>query len=219
MERKNTMKSIDITERLGVTRARIEAAASGPSVLAVTSALASDGSGILASALAESFTRAGHSVLLITTDGTTVRKSTKTPVHIVGKKTPALLELSINEAENSYSLESARTAFARYRDEYAFTIIDASAAGASGSALSFASAADFVLIAFEDGRSARNADRELAKNLLAAGASLLGVVTIDRKTLNSFETLSAPPATTSYLRPVHNEELPKRNAAFSTTTG
>ncbi len=213
------MKSIDIAERLGVTRARIEAAVSGPSVVAVTSALDSDGSGILASALAECLTRAGHSVLLITTKGATAPKTVGNTVHISGSQMPATLELSIDESRNSYSLESARAAFGRFRDEYAFTVVDAASASSSGSALSFAGAADLVLIAFEDGRSARNADRDLAKNLTAAGASLLGVVTIDPKTMRSFETVKPSPTKTAHLRPVQNEDLVKRSAAFSTTTG
>jgi hypothetical protein len=84
-----------------------------------------------------------------------------------------------------YSLDAIRTALANYRERFAFTIIDAPEALSSGTALSFAGAADLIVVAFEDGRAGRPVDRELAKTLAAVGGSVLGVVTIDPKTLAS----------------------------------
>jgi len=198
------MKDIDFIGRLGVTRARIEAAVSGASVLAVTSALRTDGSTFLAAGLAQSLCSVGHEVLLVrmgegsTTDRTAPVRSRKAdrevPVSVREGKSgePDTLYLGWSGSPASYSLEAAQAAFARFRERYAFTIVDATVVLGNGTALSLARAADGVLIALEKGRSGREVDRELAKVLRAAGATTLGIVTIDRRAIKSFSGGSEP---------------------------
>jgi len=158
---------MDIVKRLIVTHARIEAATTGPCVLAVTSALPTDGCELLASALAQSLLLAGHTVLLV-----------REPL----------------ESRDSHSLASAKAAFEVYRQSYDYTIVAASAALSNGGALALTRSADFVVIAFEAGRTARDADRELARTLHATGAALLGVVTLERKTIRSLGKEARAPA-------------------------
>jgi receptor protein-tyrosine kinase len=197
------MDKPDIVERLGATRARIEAAVDGPTVLVVTSALPTDGSSLLASALAQSLIRAGHSVLLISSEANAnARPGQNAGIqHLAPLRLPggtnnevAVLGLAMSGSRDLYSLESIRTALAEYRERFAFTVIDAPGALSSGSALSFARAADIVVVAFEDGRAAREADRELAKTLKVIGASVIGVVTLDPKTIARESKKRAPSA-------------------------
>jgi hypothetical protein len=190
----------DISKRLNVIGARVEAAASGPAVIALTSARQTDGTDLLASGLARSLATAGRDVLLVNLGvscaGAEVRVASRWKSSIDNVRAvrdgrngePSLLDLI-----GAYSLDAARAAFVEFRQRYAFAVVDAPLAHHGGSALSLARAADFVVIAVEQGRSSREDDRELAHALHSAGANTLGVVTIDRKTIRGFQR-SAPEA-------------------------
>ncbi|MGP6158108.1 MAG: hypothetical protein ACLPYS_11505 [Vulcanimicrobiaceae bacterium] len=222
------MKNSDIVERLGTTRARIEAAVKGPSVLVVTSALETDGSSVLASALAESLVRARHSVLLVCGDGSDDERrkaAGRVPSFVPrrdhnGMKATGLAPagLSVIGMKEACSLDAARAEFAAYREQYKFTIIDSPAAAGDGSACALANAADFVLVAFEEGRAARTEDRELVDTLKSTGAKILGVVTIDAKTIRSFvkEPVASPAPT---LVVPAQEEAPQRKSVLSSMLG
>lgn len=185
----HSLEKPDIVERLGATRARIEAVAHGPTVLVVTAARATDGSSLLASSLAQSLIRAGHSVLLVRNEapGSVSQRdaATDAQLRLMGgtSREIAVIGLAMTGSRDLYSLDSIRTALTGYRERFAFTVIDAPDVLTSGSALSFARAADVVIVAFEDGRGAREADRELATTLKTVGAPVLGVVTMNPKTI------------------------------------
>jgi Mrp family chromosome partitioning ATPase len=199
---------MDIVERLIVTRARIEAAVTGPCVLAVTSALPSDGSAVLASALAESLILAGHSVLVV-----------GDPALPEGRAISPATTLAVSvPRRDSQSVDSMKAAFEVYRQSFEYTIVDASVALASGSALAFTRAADFVIVAFEEGRAAREADRELARTLRATGAALLGVVTLERNTIRSFGKQRLAPAP-AIRAGTQLDDGAKRGSALSSTVG
>jgi len=184
----------DIIERLSVTRTRVEAAASGPAVVAVTSARRTDGTGLLAHGLAQSLASVGRGVLLVRSDVKPASEQRWRSIRVGKSGEPSLLDLV-----DSYSFDAAQTAFAEFRQRYAFTIVDAALPLRSGSALSLVGAADLVLIAVEQGRASREEDKELASALRSARAKTLGVVTIDRKEIRRFAC--GPQQTRLPLRP------------------
>jgi hypothetical protein len=177
------MAGQDILERLSVTTTRIEAAAKGPAVVTVTSAQPTDGTSLLASGLAQSLAAVGRGVLLVRSEAATgSRDGAPRSIRPAKSGTPSILDLA-----GSYSFDAAQAAFAEFRNRYAFTIVDAAVALRSGSSLCLVGAADFVLVAVEQGRPSRDADRELANALRASYANTLGVVTIERKAIKRFK--------------------------------
>jgi Mrp family chromosome partitioning ATPase len=218
------MKNSEILERLGVTRARVEAAVPRSSVVAVTSALPSDGSGFLAAGLAQSLASVGHDVLLVRTSGPSSISDRTTPLrgrrneHDGKSGEPDVLNLGRDGAPASYSLESAQSIFERFRERYAFTVVDAGNVLDDGTALSLARAADAVLISFEQGRAGRDADRELGKVLKSAGAKMLGVVTVQNRTMDSFTTVPEPASLQARTTRADVEDVLPRNAASAAAT-
>jgi hypothetical protein len=186
---------------------------------------------VLSSALAESLTRAGHSVLLIRGEPADSRYDLNPPVTLPTdgalklKGSPSRdftsFGLAISGARDTYSLESIRAGFASYRARFAFTVIDAPEALSSGSAISLARAADLVVVAVEDGRSICSADRELAKTLKGIGANVLGVVTLDPKTIASAGAKRLPqtlPAVIGTAVAV-TDDMPRRKSVLSSMIG
>jgi hypothetical protein len=180
--------------------------------------------------------RAGHSVLLILSEagGALARSvrsehSGKLPQGErlrlpggVGEEPPAsglaIVGLAMSGTRDAHSLESIKIAMTGYRQTFAFTIIDAPQALTSGSALSFARAADLVIVAFEEGRSARATDRELAKTLKSMGASVLGVVTLDPKTIARETKKRAPRSLPAKIGTARDDRRGVQSA-FSSTIG
>jgi 50S ribosomal subunit-associated GTPase HflX len=164
----------EVVNKLSVTRAKLEAAASGPAVIAVTSARTTDGTDLLARGLALSLASVTEDVLLVqAASNPQMRAKDRLAFASPGHGSPTLAEL-----QSSYSFEDARAAFDEYRKKYQFTIVVAEQPTKNGSVLSLLGAADFVIVSLEDGRSSKAEDKELAALLRSANTNVLGVVTI-----------------------------------------
>jgi hypothetical protein len=172
----------EIVEKLSVPRAKLEAATTGPAIIAVTSARPTDGSELLAHGLAMSLASVSHDVLLLnSTSSARVRGTARIGFRETRDGVPTIANLA-----PSYSLEAAQLAFEEYRRTFRFTVVSAIRPTENGSMLSLIGAADFVVIGVEEGRSSKAEDRELAEALRAASANVLGVVTIDRAAIRRY---------------------------------
>jgi hypothetical protein len=205
----------DIADKLSVTRAKIEAATAGPVVIAITSARLTDGADLLGSGLAKSLFGVGRDVLLLCSRATLVAPEPRRIGIREGKEGGA----SVVALAGSYSFDAARAAYDEYRSRFAFTVVCAGSAAKSGSALSLTCAADFVLIAVEQGRSSREDDRELARALSAANAKTFGVVTIDRKTIRDFGRRAHETSFSVFPSRVDLDDAAARSTSFAVKTG
>ncbi len=199
-----------IVHRLDVTRARVEAEVAAPGIIAVTSAVRGDGKSLIAAGLAYGLAAVGHSVLLVegnplapdaASAGSAPRLDQRPEYDILSyaaaasKGEPARLGLASPGVVASCSVETVRSTFGRFRDRFAYTVIDSAVLVESGMALVLASEADGVVIAFKQGRGALEADREFVKVLQSAHTPVLGVVTTHPKAIREFAAQA-----TSYVR-------------------
>jgi len=200
----------DMVAKLEVTRTRIEAEVSKPAVLTITSATERDGASLLATALAYGLERVGHAVLLVDASSTVPTGNQRPVMKAVSAGDVDVLTFVREGARNApdhvsldsgtaSSRETVNAMLARFRSKYAFTIISAGVPMEDALALSLTAAADHVLIAFEDGRSARSADREFMRILESVNASPLGVVSVSPRSIREFKggisgSLNAAPA-------------------------
>ena len=172
----------EIVNKLSVTRAKLEAAASGPAVIAVTSARLTDGTDLLARGLALSLASVTQDVLLLhSASSSQIRVKDRFEARPLGNGGPTVAEL-----QSSYSFEDARHAFEGYRKNYQFTVVVAEQPTKNGSMLSLLGAADFVVVGLESERSSKPEDRELAQLLRSANANVLGVVTIASRSIAQY---------------------------------
>jgi hypothetical protein len=205
----------DIVDKLSVTRAKIEAVTAGPVVIAITSARLTDGADLLGSSLAKSLSGVGRDVLLLCSRATPVApEPRRIGIREGNDSGPSVIALA-----GSYSFDAAQAAYEEYRSRFAFTVVCAGPAAKNGSALSLACAADFVLIAVEQGRSSREDDRELARVLNAANAKTFGVVTIDRKTIRDFGRKASEMSFSVFPSRVDLDDTVARSASFAAKTG
>jgi hypothetical protein len=204
-----------IVDKLSVTRAKIESAAGGPVVIAITSALVTDGADLLGSGLAKSLFEVGRGVLLLSSRGASAAAEPRR----IGLRDGKDSGMSVAAIPGSYSFDAAQASYEECRSRFAFTVVCAGPAANNGSSLSLASAADFVLIAVEQGRSSREEDRELASTLSAANARVFGVVTIDRKTIRDSARKTHEAPFTIFPSRIELDDAPARSASFAIKTG
>ena len=189
-----------VVKSLDVTRALIESEVRTPGVFAVTSAARGDGKSLVASGLAHGLAGVGHSVLLVTSDPETAEmfgiapapKLDVLPFDVMqyvapGKGgEPSRLSLAAPGVLASASMDAVQATFARFRQNYAYTVLDTAVLVESGMAVAFASEADGVVIALKKGRGALEVDRELVKILKASKTPILGVVTTQPQIIKAF---------------------------------
>ncbi len=172
----------EIVNKLSVTRAKLEAVATGPAVIAVTSARLTDGTDLLAKGLAMSLASVTPDVLLLHAPSSSqLRVKDRFEARPLGNGAPTVAEL-----QSSYSFEDARAAFESYRKSYRFTVVVAEQPMKNGSMLSLLGAADFVVVGLEAERASKPDDRELAQLLRSANANVLGVVTISSRSIAQY---------------------------------
>jgi succinoglycan biosynthesis transport protein ExoP len=193
------MLTSSVTDRMEITRARIETEVPAPGIIVVTSATDKDGKSIVATALAQSLASLGHRVLQVDADPTSAaigqrsapRMSEHPNYDIMSYVTagatgsPDLLALTNSAISASCTPAAAQATFARFRENFDYTIVDAATVRRSATALTLAVAADRVLLSLRQGRAAKREDHELVAMLDATKASILGVVTVDPSTFAS----------------------------------
>ena len=201
----------DIAEALSIPRSRIEAAATGPTVITVTSATAGDGKSLLAYGLAHSFGRVGHSVLLVDGNEQATGYCPIPPApqlsaladydlngYIVhkGHHRPSLLNLASPGVKATCSKENVLGSFGLFRSKFAFVVVEIPLLSESGTALSYASCSDGVILALRKGRAATRADRDLVEVLRSAAVPILGVVTENPKHIKALDGAWRPESST-----------------------
>ncbi len=189
---------------------------SPPAIIAVTSATPRDGASMVATGLAHGLAAVGHQVLLVdgNVDSPTLANATSAPklsartdydvlsyVRTGATGAPSVLALIAPGVAASCTRETAGPTFARFRERFAFTVVETAPLPTSGMALVLSCAADGVIIALKQGRAAADADQELVKILRAAHTSILGVVTTQPKMMRAFE---------DYRRSLQHELIPMR---------
>ncbi len=218
-----------IVRRLDVTRARVEAEVAAPGIIAVTSAARGDGKSLVAAGLAYGLAAVGHAVLLVDGNalgpdagnaGSAPRLDQRPEYDILSyvaagfKGEPARLGLASPGVVASCSVDTVRSTFGRFRDRFAYTVIDSAVLVESGMALVLASEADGVVIAFKQGRGALEADREFVKVLQSSHTPVLGVVTTQPKVIREFAAHVTSYARSSGVRMRANEDGAKNAASL-----
>lgn len=215
-----------VVERLDLTRARLEAELTVPAIVAVTSATPRDGTCMVATGLAHGLAAVGHRVLLVNGNveapmlGGVTKPSVRADYDLLSyvvqgtTGSPSVLTLDAPGAAGACSGETASPTFARFREHFAFTVIETAALPTSGMALSLACAADSVIIALKQGRGPVDADQDLMKVLRAAQAAILGIVTTQPKMLRAFEAYQkAESRRPTPMRSFVDEPLKNKNGA------
>lgn len=219
--RYNSVDLAEIVLRLDVTRARIESEIAAPGVIAITSAAHGDGKSLVATGLALGLAGVGHRVLLVDghADATGARSAGSAPkldvlpydilqyVSPGVRGEPSRLSLTSPGVIASCSIEAVQATFARFREDFAYTIVDTAVLVESGMAVALVSESDGVVVAFKHGRAAREADRESVKMLRAAKTPILGIVTSKPQAIRAFNAESSGKTTESRLR--HNDDSGK----------
>jgi cellulose biosynthesis protein BcsQ len=197
-----------IDGRMEIVRDAVVAAKAAPSVIVITSATERDGKGALAEGLARSLVLAGRRVLLVDanpgpaslTRGSAPRLSAEPEFDILAfavaarSGAPGALSLTGPEIAATCTPKAAAAAFNRFRAAYDFTIVDAATPERGIAMVTLADAADRVLVAVRFGRRATRGDRSLIDLLESGGgASVLGVVTMHRRTIEAFGAREPPP--------------------------
>jgi cellulose biosynthesis protein BcsQ len=197
-----------IDGRMEIVRAAVVAARVGPSVIVITSATEGDGKGALAEGLARSLVLAGRRVLLVDanpgpaslTRGSAPRLSAEPGFDILAfavaarNGAPGMLSLTGPEIAQTCTAQAAGAAFKRFRAAFDFTIVDAATPERGAAMVVLAEAADRVLVAARLGRRATRGDRSLMDLLESGGrASVLGVVTMHRSTIEAYGAKKPPP--------------------------
>jgi succinoglycan biosynthesis transport protein ExoP len=209
-----------LSSELQLLRVRIEAFASGPAVIMVTSAQVGDGKSLTAWSLADSLAAAGHDAVLVdantdaprTTGATLVRDLRRFPNEDIaqfarpfGPNGLSVISMSQPEVATTSSRQTIRHLTTQLRKKFDFAIVDTGALPKNNIALLLAAAADGVLVSVRTGRAATKEDLVLVRTLQQTNRRILGVVLTSKETIDLFELISkgydknivalAPPST------------------------
>ncbi|MGP6156075.1 MAG: hypothetical protein ACLPYS_00825 [Vulcanimicrobiaceae bacterium] len=194
-----------LSSELQLLRVRIEAFASGPAVIMVTSARTGDGKSLTAWSLADSLAAAGHATVLVdantdaprTTGAALVRDLRRFPNEDIaewarpfGPNGLSVLSMSSREVVTTSSRQTIRHLTTQLRKRFDFAIVDTGALPKNNIALLMAAAADGVLVAVRTGRPATKEDLTLVRMLQQTNRRILGVVLTSKETIDLFELIA-----------------------------
>jgi len=195
----------NLSSELQLLRVRVEAFASGPAVIMVTSARVGDGKSLTAWSLADGLAAAGHATVLVdantdaprTTGAALVRDLRRFPNEDVtqwakpfGPNGLSVISMSHADVATTSSRQTIRHLTTQLRKRFDFAIIDTGALPKNNVALLMAAAADGVLVAVRTGRPAAKEDLQLLRMLQQTNRRILGVVLTSKQTIDLFELIS-----------------------------
>ncbi len=166
---------MNVDEQFHLLRVALEARATLPMVVGVTSAQPEDGAGFLSAGLGIAFAEADYTTLVLEAEPSGLAHGGSNGLSAIEsvRGTPNLYVASLTSTARRPKVQSLLEGL---RHEFAVTIFSAGALPASSAALEGIGVADELLIALKLGRTAGRADRALMSLLESYSSKIVGVV-------------------------------------------
>jgi Mrp family chromosome partitioning ATPase len=179
--------------------ARVETELTSPAALLITSALAGDGTTMIAARIAETFIQEGYRVAVVDAreagDAERVTNVDSSGAFVGDKsadRSGAYAEINLHDLRDAFagSRRDVSALVARLRARYDYVIVNAPTFSTGSMPTLFADCCDALMICVLSGRPARAEDRRITTYLDTGGKPTIGIVSTTKAAIANFDAVA-----------------------------